>query len=62
VKNPFPLSSVNVSRILIVLVVIFAIAAGFFQNAYNMEKKRYTRLLNKYDKLESQLNQPAVTK
>jgi len=40
---------------MIVLVVILALAAGLFENAYSAQKKQYQSLEDKYVRVRSQL-------
>ncbi len=62
VINYFPLSSQNVTRVLVVLVVILALAAGLFENAYTLQKKQYQSLEDKYVRVRSQLGREEMQK
>ena len=54
-KLPKPISDKNVIRFLLVLVIILAITAGYFQVLYKQERKRYLRLEDKYVRVRDQL-------
>ncbi len=52
---PPPTSIKNITRLLLVLVIILAIVAGYFQVIYKQERKRYLRLEDKYVRVRGQL-------
>ena len=52
---PPPTSVKNITRLLLVLVIILAIVAGYFQVIYKQERKRYLRLEDKYVRVRGQL-------
>lgn len=58
----FPISQQNLARIMIVLVVILALTAGLFENAYSAEKKKYQSLEDKYVRVRSQLGRDEMQK
>jgi hypothetical protein len=45
------------NRIALLLVIILALAAGFFQSAYKTEIKRYNRLEDRYIRLEMMIGE-----
>lgn len=49
------LSEKNLIRILLALVVILALAAGYYQAKYEGENKKYLRLEDKYVRVRQQL-------
>ena len=49
------LSEKNVIRILVTLVVILSITAGYFQAIYSAENTKYLRLEDKYVRVRQQL-------
>ncbi len=52
---PKPISEKHMIRFLFLLVIVLAIAAGYFQAIYKQERKRYLRLEDKYVRVRSQL-------
>src|SRR3972149_11811277 len=49
------LSEKNLLRLALVLVVIFAVLAGYYQAAYDNEAKKYLRLEDRYVRVRQQL-------
>lgn len=52
---PLPLSEKTVIRVLLVLTVILALAAGFFQTSLSAEQKKYLRLEDRYVRVRNSL-------
>lgn len=44
----YPINQLWVTRILLMLVIILAVAAGYYQELWKQELKRYARLEDKY--------------
>lgn len=51
-----PINGVVINRLLVVIVVLLALLAGYFHARYTNEEKLYNRLLNKYVDLQDQLD------
>ncbi len=43
-----PISQKNLNRILVILVIILALASGYFHSALKLERKKYKRLEDSY--------------
>ena len=52
---PKPVSDKNVIRFLLALVIVLAVAAGYFQVLYKQERKRYLKLEDRYVRVRGQL-------
>ena len=52
---PKPTGDKNIIRLLLLVVVVLAITAGYFQAIYKQERKRYLRLEDKYVRVRNQL-------
>lgn len=50
-----PFKEKNLTRFLLLLVVILALAAGFFQVSYELEAKKYKKLEDKYVRVRDML-------
>ena len=51
-RRLFAVSDKNMSRFLMVLVVVLALVGGYFHAQLQTLRRRYDFLVNKYDKLE----------
>lgn len=50
-----PFSDKNVIRFLLVVILILAITAGYFQSAYELEQKKYARLEDMFVRVRKML-------
>ena len=61
-SQTLPIDQVVVNRVLIIVVVLLALLAGYFHARYTNQEKLYTRLLNKYVDLQDRLDPPKAVK
>lgn len=54
-KAIIPLKTKNVIRFLILVVIILAIAAGYYHSLYQNEAKKYKKLEDKYVRVRGEL-------
>ncbi len=56
-SNPVdqPLASKQILRVAVVLVVVLALVAGYYQTTLGSERKKYLRLEDKYVRVRDQL-------
>lgn len=54
-SSPIPISTRNMIRILVFIILILAFAAGYYQALYKMEIRRYKRLENNYVRVRQEL-------
>lgn len=57
-----PVSTKLVTRILVIMVVILSLIAGFYHSSYESEKKKYLRLEDKYVRVRSELGREETQK
>lgn len=54
-KNEQPISNKNVIRVLLALVFVLSLLAGYYQAALSIEQKKYLRLEDAYVRVRSEL-------
>lgn len=54
-KNEQPISNKNVIRVLLALVFVLSLLAGYYQAALSIERKKYSRLEDAYVRVRSEL-------
>lgn len=57
-----PISTKIIIRILMLVIVILSLIAGFYQSSYESEKKKYLRLEDKYVRVRSELGREETQK
>ncbi len=53
---PQPFSYVFITRLLVLLVIIFALAAGYYRSVLQIYHRKYVKLETKYTQLQLQEN------
>jgi uncharacterized protein YxeA len=53
--NFLPISVKNLIRILVIIIILISLLAGFYHSAYKIEQKRYLQLEDKYTRVRQQL-------
>ncbi len=54
---PLPIKTKNLIRLLVIIIVVLAFLAGYFQAALKLEKKKYAKLEDKFNRLERLLGE-----
>ena len=61
-KSPPPIiSQRNLNRLLFVLLITLAIAAGFFKSAYDTEVRKYNKLEDQFVRLKMMIGEEETT-